>query len=207
MGWNNRDWNLTDLDHPHAAVIRFFLELYRRFMRDDDQVSYKELIVELDLFLHSRRLSTNDITCGLIAGFWAPDWEELYGVTKFETGEKYLVAFYWETELSREYTQGFDYPVVEYSPAEIEAWFAWSMYKCISFFPNHKVQLQKTIRQFVDEESAFKLLNRKLDLSVPWEFGATGHWLSRRDEWVARTRDPEGIKWVKKWIPEQFMYL
>lgn len=178
-------------------------------MTNSDQVFYSKLENELTkLFDMSKPMPgiCNDMPAGELSPAWSQDDEELYGILEFKKGNFYVVKSYWEEENFPEYSKHFDFPVVAYSEKEIKSWLSWSMYKCISFFPNHKLQLLEILNKFVDEKPAFQILMRKLDLSDPWEFGATGHWLSQRDEWVARTKEPKGKAWVKNWIPQEFLY-
>ncbi|HWV16608.1 MAG TPA: hypothetical protein VN030_14335 [Cellvibrio sp.] len=172
-------------------------------MTDDYEVFYGRLDAELKkLFDRSAEFPgvNNLYGTGCMWGFWYRDLEEDDGISRFETGSRYLVHFLWDDNTSKEHCHGFEFPLVFYSPAEIQAWFVWAMNKCITFFPDHKQGLTELMHKHVDVEAALQLMQARLNGEEPWEYGPAGFFENQKALWVERTKDLAMNDWVRRWI-------
>ncbi|HWV16607.1 MAG TPA: hypothetical protein VN030_14330 [Cellvibrio sp.] len=183
MSLNSFDLRFPGLAHPHAAVIRFFNELFRRFMTKSHEVLYGDLDVELtkmfDLFRKFPSIN-NPYESGYLTGFWYWDLQEDDGIHPFETGSRYLVKFLWDEDTLDEYLQRYEFPLVFYSPAEIQSWFVWAMNKCITFFPDHKQGLTELMHKHVDVEAALQLMQARLNGAELWQYGPAEFFENKR---------------------------
>lgn len=89
--------------------------------------------------------------------------------------------------------RAFEFPLVSYSRAEIEAWLVWAIKK--DFLPRFPVESYAAVLElmeyFVDIKESEELMRLKLSGVVPWEFGPARKIEPNFDLWHELTKVPE----------------